>query len=402
MTTVTAAPEDSAFTAWGKRLIAKGQEMAAAKAAEKAAAVAAGLAPVEEPSTVVKLSDEAKALKDAQEWFNRGMKAINEKLRIEEAKWSHAVKPDSTDTSSTLRTKFGSAISAEKEAYVQLELAKIEHGFANGALYEQYQRLIKQTSSTQYTDAYLRTAILGAENTLRIQVNAWSAAPDGTSTPAIPWPASTTPATPRPTPKTQDELIQLSLDQQRQKMGVTTGGADDPVVQRYARVAPPGEPSFADQIAVAQQRIDAVKSEYGALAEVWNKAAERGEAWAQPKPPAPPSTGYNTFRYEENTVIRRTNVAYLPLEMARKSLEFGEFLATSKLLETSTFTSRYGDQAITDVQTYIAALKDHISKLEAGGTYLVYLGINHSVPANQLESQTKTPPAETPSKSQSL
>ena len=358
MTTISGASEESAISVWGKAMIAQSQKAEAKKAEAKAAAEAANPG-----STVVKLSDEAKAKAAAADWYKQSMDAIDEKFRIAEAQWAPAVIANGEDKNSVV-AKLGSASAAEKEAFVQRELIKFDKSMAKYAVGTKYLELLEPgrtaragslsekeiASSRMVTELFARGFIGHMEwinsgrPTEAVQQGGQSAAPvvrmDNGGI----------------------DALRLSLNVARQGMGVDT----DADVQRHALSVP----GLTELLAAAQQRIDALQSEYGKLTEIWKAAADRGEKWALPHIPDPnaDNTGVNTFRYEESQHTYAPNIADLTLKTAKWSLAIIESELKDPELARMSFHSRYGDQVITDMKSYVIAAKDYISKLESGAS----------------------------------
>ncbi|APW44248.1 hypothetical protein [Rhodoferax saidenbachensis] len=72
------------------------------------------------------------------------------------------------------------------------------------------------------------------------------------------------------------------------------------------------------------------------------------------------------FRYEENHAITLPNISDLPLDVAKTSLGIAESIVKNREDVGLSVRGRYGDKAISDMKTYLASIKDHISKLEVG------------------------------------
>lgn len=372
MTTISGAGEESAITAWGKTMLAQSQKANAERDAAEAAEIA------NPGSTTVTLSDEVKAIRSAMEWRERSIQAIQEKASIQLAQWDHAVRTAGTDEESSLYAKFANAGEAEKEAYVQRKLIDFDTRRAFYDLSQQFSKLVNipvsgGTSDAEYarmrerTEEYARYDVLLYSNDPYIHTRS---APDDMVTPSNAQ-QNIKDVAPAAQVKNTEQSIAAAqharLDQMRQAMGAGSGAATDPAVQKYALPSAPGQASTAEQLAVAQLRIDKVQSEFGALAEIWQKAAERGEKWALPDVPNPSAdnTGVNTFRYEENNHRYLPDIADLSLEVAKWSLAIVESDIRNSRYPDIQFHSHYGDQEITDMGSYVAAAKDHISKLES-------------------------------------
>jgi hypothetical protein len=324
---------------------------------------------VESLSTVVTLSDEAKTMKAATDWLMRSKRAIVEKAHIELAQWDHAVRTAGTDDQSTLYAKFANAGEAEKEAYVQRKLIKYDASIAMHAISRKFQELTAHPISKDLSDDELVSRRDQLESIWRDDVITWSKGPI-VHNPSAPHPSNVQQneqgVAPvervKPTVESIAAAQRARLEQQRQAMGAGTGTASDPAVKKYALAIP----GTAERLVEAEQRIDKVQSEFGALAEIWKKAAERGEKWALPHVPDPSAdnTGVNTFRYEENHETYAPNIASLSLKVAKWSLGIMENAIGNPLYAGTRLHSRYGDQVITDYADYVIAAKDYISKLE--------------------------------------
>ena len=143
MTEVSGVSELSGTELWISKMIEKGKQAAAERAAARAAEIEAAKASgtlVPESDTKVELSEEAKAKAVASDWYDRSRAALLEKARLEKAQWSHAVTLNGGDTK-TLYARFGKASTAEKEAYVQLELIDFDTRMVEDALRESLKKV---------------------------------------------------------------------------------------------------------------------------------------------------------------------------------------------------------------------------------------------------------------------
>lgn len=390
MTSVSGTGEESAVNTWLAGMIAKGQqriaEQAAAKAAAAAAAEAAGLPPVAD--TVVELSDEAKARAAAHDWYRRADDALAEKDRILKAQWADAVKLGEIRTPDALRAKFSVATAAQKEAYVQLELIDFDTSMARDALDRQYCELINDFGrGPGYSDEEIARIRLEREFYVRQDVEIYSKVSPGisrsgtsqatkTASPAepitAPAVAETSAASQKKAAQSMEEHILAELTRLRLSMGAGTGADSDPAVQRYARPSN-GPMSTAEQLAAVQRSLEAAQSEYETVSALWQAAAARGEPWAvpQPRPPAAESSSTSTSSahegdplYDAHHTTYAPEISYLTPETAKSFLKIIEDRMKRPDAAEFRFQSGYGDQAITDIKVYAAALKDFINAHE--------------------------------------
>lgn len=361
MTTVSGAREESAITVWGKTMLAMSQKAEAEKAIKLAAAEAANPG-----STIVQLSDEAKARKAADDWKKESIAAIYEKARIENQRWMPGVQSTGNETTQELNGLISKASASDQEAYVQREMTQLD---ATIAVYEIIYKHAEMTHTskisplTEERKAHLRVVV---ERGIRQRIGyaGDGLTPFGLSTETrqvqhSPWPeksappASDFPSTAKAAP---DDWLRSDLERLRSKMGAGKLGKSD---------ADPTD--ISKQLAVAQQRIDALQTEFSAIAEVWKQAADRGEKWALPHvvDPTSDNTGVNNFRYEESNEMYAPNIVGLSLNVAKWSLAVVESSGRDPSYSGVNFHSRYGDQVITTFNDYVTAAKDYISKLES-------------------------------------
>lgn len=74
----------------------------------------------------------------------------------------------------------------------------------------------------------------------------------------------------------------------------------------------------------------------------------------------------NHLGYEENHTMYIPNIAHQTLEVAKKTLASVQDTISKREDVGLRFHSAYGDQIISDMATYLTAVQDYISKLEAG------------------------------------
>ena len=173
--------------------------------------------------------------------------------------------------------RFSKASASEKEAYVQRNLADFDDAMAEHELFQKYMALrqgnVLLDEEPRFSAAEIAAQREATELALRNEVIRLSAGPSEETAKS---------SLPMESPEKAQAALKAEMDQLRKDMGAGSGAADDPEVQKYA-LALPGPKSNAEQLAEAQQCIDAVQSEYDGLAQVREDAAARGEAWAQPK-----------------------------------------------------------------------------------------------------------------------
>lgn len=73
---------------------------------------------------------------------------------------------------------------------------------------------------------------------------------------------------------------------------------------------------------------------------------------------------------KESNEVYFPNIAYLPLKDAQSILGYSEQRHSNHCYDNRDIHGNYGDQRISDIDTYLAALKDHIAKLENGASPL--------------------------------
>jgi hypothetical protein len=79
-----------------------------------------------------------------------------------------------------------------------------------------------------------------------------------------------------------------------------------------------------------------------------------------------------SLKYVENNSISLSNISTLSLGHAKTQVGIVELKITNREDVGMTVSGRYGDQKISDLNTYLAALKDHIGKLESSAAASVY------------------------------
>ena len=123
-----------------------------------------------------------------------------------------------------------------------------------------------------------------------------------------------------------------------------------------------------EKAAFVQQRLDqldAAEAFYAKHREEIEKnnttASPTGQSAAE-NPTGTPVAKYH--RYEESREMYLPNISDLSLENAKKALGIVELKIENHEDVGRNVHGHYGNQAISDLNTYLAALKDHISKLE--------------------------------------
>lgn len=348
------------------------------------ATVDPAVVPEEMDSPVLKRPDAVvyfahKALeRQAMAWLRANTATINEKASVEAAKWEAGILTDDIHDLTTAYASFSKASAEEKEAYVQRKLIHFDVSRATYALHQQYQYAMDRNIPPSSVDPSVIPedssfmAVNGGkreqeEFRLRHTVERLSAGPI-THNPANVARASTVAAVAASQPArkliTEQDVIDATHAQLlalRQKMGVA---ADTDYQTTYTNK---GQLSTSEMTAFIQKEI----MEAQRFADKWMPGVICGvavPAQSSKADSADTSAAALPSRYKENHEMYLLNIAYLPLEMARKSLEFGEYLARSNALDDTHLHSGYRNQTISDINTYLAALKDHISKLENGGS----------------------------------
>lgn len=131
-----------------------------------------------------------------------------------------------------------------------------------------------------------------------------------------------------------------------------------------------GKMSTEDKEAYVQQKLaqfDVTEAHHAKrqqeIAESNVPATPTGQAGAE-NPTGTPVANY--FRYEESHEMYLSNISTLSLNHAKTQLGLIELKIENREDVGVNVHGRYGDQEISDLNTYLAALKDYISKLDIG------------------------------------
>jgi hypothetical protein len=133
-----------------------------------------------------------------------------------------------------------------------------------------------------------------------------------------------------------------------------------------------GKMSTEEKEAYVQQRLaefDVAEARYAKrlqkIEESNVPASSTGQAGAE-NPAAPPGTTYSG--YQESHEMYLSNISDLSLEHAKKQLDIVESKISNHEDVGMNVHGRYGAQTISDLNTYLAALKDYIGKIDIGAS----------------------------------
>jgi hypothetical protein len=154
----------------------------------------------------------------------------------------------------------------------------------------------------------------------------------------------------------------------RQEVGLGAGTALYPVTYTKA-----GQLSAEEKAASVQRKMDAI-AEYERVAEKRRQEIEGSNVPASPtgqvgaeNPAGTPVSTYFGYK-ESHEMYFLSNIVDLSLEHAKKQLVVVESMISTHEDAGMNVHGRYGAQAISDLNTYLAALKDYISKSDIGAS----------------------------------
>jgi hypothetical protein len=153
----------------------------------------------------------------------------------------------------------------------------------------------------------------------------------------------------------------------RQEVGLGAGTALYPVTYTKA-----GQLSAEEKAASVQRKMDAI-AEYERVAEKRRQEIEGNNVPASPtgqvgaeNPAGTPVATY--FGYKESHEMYLSNISTLSLDHAKTQLGIVELAISTHEDAGRNVHGRYGDHDISDLNTYLAALKDYISKIDIGAS----------------------------------
>lgn len=363
MATLSGANADSATAASNNSMIAKEQEGGTGLSTD----TVVGKSSAKGGDVLIDLSMEARA------WLDLNLMAVREKAKVEASRWENPVTRVGNEDSATLRAKFRQASAAEREAYVQRQLVQFDKGEAIGALFRQYNYALANNipvAAVNLADLPKEsgTSREKVEYDIRSQVKSWTDDPlpvvrSGRGLQSLP-------ATPvvRKLATEQDvaNWTHVDLMELRQQMGV------DPNTSYQVTYTNTGQLVSNEMSASARQGIMDAQAAYDRILAKRLDVEASGGRWvaATPVPSSsaasPSDVPASPLRYEESHRMYLPNIADLSLEQARKSLEFAEFAVSSHHYDGRDINGGYGNQTISDMSAYRAAVKDHIGRLENG------------------------------------